>query len=486
MGSRIDSRFCTDSAGRVHTPFPKQKIFLSLDVREAMYGGAAGGGKSDALLQAFLQYVDLPNYRGLILRRKSVDLERSEAILARAMDWWLPTRKTGVRYFAKHKKFVFPSGATCEFGHCNNERDVENYQGGAWHFIAFDELTQFSGAQYLYLFSRNRRTNADAGREPIPLRIRSASNPGGQSHVFVRNRFMTLEYARAFLEGRAPAYFAMEYWQEQDDKSKLRKTRYFVPSVAKENLALDVREYESSLRELDVVTREQLMRGDWLIAASGRFKPEWFKLRFRHPGYLPDSAGGYYIVLRPDGSVFDHVRPSDCYRFSTIDPAGTEAELTQEEKGREPSWSVMSTWDYYAPKNWLMLRSVVRQQGEFPEVLDMIRGEFKEQKPSCLYVERDGIGRPYYQTLNRENYPVGVLSTNGKDKLTRASPATNEAKEGRILIPDYAPWLDAWEAEIFSWTGIKGEVWDQGDTMSYAVEVKLDGFAGPLVMQLGA
>ena len=100
-----------------------------------------------------------------------------------------------------------------------------------------------------------------------------------------------------------------------------------------------------------------------------------------------------------------------------------------------------------------------------------------------MYVERDGIGKPYYQTLARENYPVGILATEGKDKLTRAAPATNEAKEGRILIPTYAPWLDSWEAEIFSWQGIKGEVWDQGDTMSYAVEVKIGGFAGPMVME---
>ena len=486
MGTRVDARFCIDgNSGKVHIPWPKQQIFLSIDEPEAFYGGAAGGGKSDALLFAFLQFVDQPHYRGLILRRNKGDLMKSDAILTRALEWWQPSRRTGIRYNADQMRFTFPSGATCQFGHANTEQSVvKDYQGSAYHFIAFDELTQFSAQMYLYLFSRCRRTKEDEGRPLIPLRIRSAGNPGGKSHLFVRNRFMSLDYAKQFLERKEAPYYSQTYWwEDKETNQRFKRTRYFVPARASDNFALDAVEYRGNLQEMDVVTREQLMNGNWLISASGRFKPEWFKIRYKHPDYLPEQAGGYYIMIRQDGSVLDQIRPQDCHRYSTIDPAGTEAELTQESNGREPSHSVMSTWDHYDKKNWTILRSVKRMQGEFPEVMDMIRGEYAAQRPNTLYVERDGIGRPYYQQLTRERYPTGILSTNQKDKLTRAAPATNEAKEGRIIIPDYAPWLDDWEAEIFSWTGIKGEVWDQGDTMSYAIEVKLDGLAGNLVMQ---
>lgn len=484
LGPRIDNRYCP------HTPHPKQLLFLSLDDREVLYGGAAAGGKSDALLMAFLQHVDQPHYHGLILRRSSVDLERAEAILDRAKGWWL-RRGSGVQYEAGKKKFIFPSGATCEFGHANNIGDeVRQYQGGAWQFIAFDEITQFAPQQYLYLFSRLRRKKSESGLPLIPLRMRCAGNPGGVSHNFIRDRFMSLDYARSILSGTNAPYFMREaVYLDEETKEEERTTRAFVPAKLKDNPTMDAKDYRGSLRELDVVTRDQLMAGNWVISAAGRYKPEWFERRYLSPLYDP-SLGGYYKITNRDGSVWKIFHERDCYRFVTIDPAGTEAEQNEIFKGkkREPSHSVISTWDIaLTGAGFMFWREVVRMQGEFPEVVAAIRDVHARQQPRAIFVERDGIGRPYYQHLASLRLPVIGLDTEGKDKLTRAADATHEASEGRIYIPDYAPWLSTLEAELFTWQGSKYEVCDQLDTLAWAAKLKVDGrLIGDIVFDLGA
>ena len=490
LGPRIDYRYCP------HKPHAKQLLFCQLDGREVFFGGAAGGGKSDAILMAFLQYVDQPHYRGLILRRTASDLEKSDAILERAKSWWLRPG-TGVIYSARHKRFTFPSGATCEFGHAKNVGDeVRQYQGGAWHFIAFEEVTQFAPQQYLYLFSRLRRKNEEDGLPAIPLRMRCTGNPGGLSHNFIRDRFMSLEFAKAILAGtNAATYSRTVVYDDEETGEKFTSTRVFVPSLLKDNPSLDAREYKAGLRELDVVTREQLMRGNWVVSASGRYRPEWFERRYLSPLYDPTLAG-YYKICNRDGSVWKVFHEDTCYRFITIDPAGTEGDSEQNrivKKTREPSWSVISTWDITTSAadgggvGYLFWRQVVRLQGEFPEVVAKIRAVQAEQNARAIFVERDGIGRPYFQHLYSLGLPVVGIDTGGKGKLIRAADATVESEAGRLLLPDYAPWLPTLEAELFTWQGSSEEVCDQLDTMAWAAKLKVDGrLLGDIIMDLGA
>src|SRR5690606_20959218 len=113
--------------------------------------GAAGGGKSDALLMAALQYVDQPNYDALILRRTFKQLALPGALMTRAHEWLDPTDAV---WSAGSKQWTFPSGATLTFGHVANAADVKQYDGAAFNFIGMDELTHFEESVYRYLFGR--------------------------------------------------------------------------------------------------------------------------------------------------------------------------------------------------------------------------------------------------------------------------------------------------------------------------------------------
>ena len=166
-----------------HVPTPKQLAFLLCPRSEAFFGGAAGPGKTDGLLMGALQLVERPRYSALLLRRTFRQLNQSNSIMNRARQW---LANTDAVWKDADKRFTFPSGATITFGNLDSEDDVYQYDSSEFQYIGFDELTSFSERQYTYLFSRLRTTRDN----PVPLRMRSASNPGNRGHDWVKTRFM--------------------------------------------------------------------------------------------------------------------------------------------------------------------------------------------------------------------------------------------------------------------------------------------------------
>ena len=235
-------RFCP------HPPSPKQAAFLLLDCREAFYGGAAGGGKSDALLAGALQYVDVPGYAALILRRTFAELEGADGLLARGHEWLAPHREDGVRWNEQKHRWTFPTrsytkmgsnaeaDALLEFGHVQEEKDKHKYQSKAYQYLGFDELTSFTETQYEYIgFTRSRRRKQGLISQ-VPIRVRSASNPGNVGHGWVKRRFITSPNPGVI----------------------------FVPAKVADNPGLDVTDYvEHSLSTIGEVLRQQLLDGDW-------------------------------------------------------------------------------------------------------------------------------------------------------------------------------------------------------------------------------
>lgn len=215
----------------------KQAAFLTLDCQEAFYGGAAGGGKSDALLAAALQYVDVPRYSALILRKTYTDLALPGAIMSRAEEW---LAGTDAQKGNEGKEWTFPSGAKLTFAYLDNEADRYRYKSAEFQFIAFDELTQFSERVYEYLFTRLRATE-DIN---VPLRMRGASNPGDIGHGWVRKRF---------IKDREPGVV-------------------FVPARLDDHPDETFKAgYRQSLGKLDEVTRRQYEDGDWDVSEGLAF-----------------------------------------------------------------------------------------------------------------------------------------------------------------------------------------------------------------------
>jgi len=214
-----------------HAPHPKQAEFLALDDEEALYGGAAAGGKSDALLMAALEYAHIPGYNAILFRRTFADLALPEAIMDRSHEW---LRGTRAHWSGINKQWTFPSGARLSFGYLDTPKDKYRYQSAAFQFIGFDELTQFPEASYRYLFSRLRKTSG----MDVPLRMRAASNPGGLGHEWVKERF---------IDGACR----------------------FVPARLEDNPSADADSYRRQLAKLDPVTRRQLELGEWIQDASG-------------------------------------------------------------------------------------------------------------------------------------------------------------------------------------------------------------------------
>ncbi len=191
---------------------------------------------------AALQYAEVPGYRALLLRRTFADLNLPGALMDRARDW---LGATPARWNAHDHVWSFPSGASLTFGYLETERDKYRYQSSELQYIGFDELTQFGESQYLYLFSRLRRLAGSA----VPLRMRSASNPGGLGHEWVRARFIDTEPADG---------------------------RLFIPARLADNPHLDGELYRENLSELDAVTRAQLLEGDWQVRTEGAlFQRDW-------------------------------------------------------------------------------------------------------------------------------------------------------------------------------------------------------------------
>jgi hypothetical protein len=224
----------------------QQAFFLLLDCREAFYGGAAGGGKSAGLLAAALQYVDTPGYAALLLRKSFPELEGADGLIAQSHAW---LADTDAKWNSQQHRWSFPSGATLQFGHVQNESDKYRYQGQAYQFVGLDELTHFTESQYDYIaFSRARRSMG-LREQGVPIRARAASNPGGIGHAWVKARFI--------------------------DEPK--PETIFIPAKVADNPGLDVEEYADSLSNLPDELRRQLLEGDW-----GAFEGAAFQLTDDH------------------------------------------------------------------------------------------------------------------------------------------------------------------------------------------------------------
>ena len=259
-------------------PQPKQAVFLARPEYEALYGGAAGGGKSDALVMEALRQVHLPYYKALILRKTFPQLGE---LLDKAQRYY-PRAFPGARYQAGSHSWIFPSGAKVIFGSMQYTKDRTRYQGQAYDFIAFDELTHFTWEEYSYLFSRNR-PNGPGTR----VYIRATANPGGVGHGWVKERFVTPA------PPLTPIVEQVKWTQPDGTQRVERQSRIFVPSSVFDNPALlrNAPHHVRRLAAMPEAERKALLYGDW-DTFSGQVFTEWRNL----PQHYQDRRGSHVIA----------------------------------------------------------------------------------------------------------------------------------------------------------------------------------------------
>ena len=324
---------------------------------------------------------------------------------------------TDAKWNGSDYRWTFPSGATLSFGYLASDKDKYRYQSAAFQFIGFDELTQFPEDHYLYLFSRLRATTDI----PVPLRMRGATNPGGQGHAWVYERFL------------------------------VDQSRTFVPSKLADNAHIDKAEYERNLEELDETTRRQLLAGEWVVDQQGEpFSADFWRGKNRF--HIQDSDRRKIIG-----------------RWLSFDTA-----LENKSHHAYTAYTVGDLDSNYR----LRIRRVWRGKPIFPELPDLILAAAREWNYDKLLkgiiIEGQASGKPAIQTLRAgsdREIADKIIEFNPKgSKEERFSRAGIWCKRDMVYLPhpsEEADWLGTFEAEIFN--ALSSKFKDQADSFSQLI-----------------
>ena len=290
----------------IFSPNPgPQTEFLAASEREVLYGGAAGGGKSIGLLADPMRYFSNANFNGLILRRTNDELReliwKSQEMYAAAFP--------GAKWQEKKSQWVFPSGARLWMTYLEREEDVLRYQGQAFSYIGFDELTQHSTPfAWNYMRSRLRTTDPE-----LPIFMRATTNPGGPGHSWVKQMFIDPSPPNNTFNAKdLETGETLTYPEGHEKSGKPLFDRRFIPATLKDNPYLySEGSYEANLLSLPEMQRRQLLEGDWAVAdgaAFGEFRStlhvvdpfdiplDWRRFRSCDYGYSSYSAVHWFAV----------------------------------------------------------------------------------------------------------------------------------------------------------------------------------------------
>ncbi len=463
---------------------------------EALFGGAAGGGKTEALLMWLAEGIHIPDYSGIIYRRYIEDLDQSnDSLLAKTMRLYpaIGGNLIGAQWHFKTigaDAIIYMSGLAFD-------KSVLKAQGGAYHRAAFDELTHFTEAQYDFIYTTRMRKTVGF---PIKCGTRCSANPGGPGHDWVKAKYITddaLKFIKE-LDPEQPTPAGTVFWGKNPDGSMNTDIAY-VPSRAIDNPSLDLVDYLRRMaKNKNPVEKARMMNGDWSVAPEGLIKPHnlrYYTMVGQMINLLESVIGRDGGIIHTD-KVIKSFHENTCRRYVTVDTAGGMKDKSREAKGKSASWTVAGVWDSRnldesklgadeplaglsgnRVKTILMLRHMWRDRCGFVEVARELIRIHQEWSPSKTRVEDKTMG-PDLANLLQTEIPIDVIASGTIDKVARAAPFLNMLDKGLVYLPKGEnSWRPVLEAEWLGWQGLDNETNDIIDMCSYGA-IEAGGYGG--------
>jgi len=360
----------------------KQMEFTARCEDVVLYGGAKGGGKSDALLGEALRQVDKPNYHGLLIRRTFPQLQD---LIDRAHKLY---PRLGGKWLGDLHRYTFKSGAFIAFGHCNSEVDKERYQGSEYGFIGFDQLEQFTEGQFNFITAQNRSSDPS-----IKCYVRATANPGSVGHWWIKRRF---------IDGKTPGVTYKEKFEFVGGR-KITRTYCYLPATIYDNpILLNAQPtYLANLMSLPDVEKRAYLDGDWnSFASQCVFDAHGLSLQEQKiepptwTGFLRETQESFQIVSDTNGNLKIWQEPRDGEKYMIgVDVAegDVEGDFCSAHVVLKINWSVVAHW--HGRRNPLELAVGMDSLGRYYDGAEMA-------------VELNGPGVATVERLRELGYPA--------------------------------------------------------------------------------